>query len=304
MESIENKKGSLISPDGKIQNLTTAEITAITHSRPRYSVGFSEFEHQGKKGMYLALSEKDLTNVLQYEKYSHLGTYDLFITYAHELFHMSEQNKWKSPEKVINASRSDRFEDLDARVQRNLIYQQVLKAIVENDTVRKQENIKAIVSSYRYYQKNFPEDYKNSLFMDRIEGSAYYFEMITSLYSAYPNQIKTEHNLYEGLKLIAQNTNPFEGIGLGIEGYWLSGWTGVLLDQYEGDQKNDWKLQLMNNPNSTPLEILSNKFNGIDLPTPQRVTEKDKLKIQSWIKQREETSNLPALFQFMYQIIF
>lgn len=71
--------------------------------------------------------------------------------------------------------------------------------------------------------------------MDRIEGSAYYFEMITSLYSAYPNQIKTEHDLYEGLKLIAQNTNPFEGIGLGIEGYWLSGWTGVLLDQYEGD---------------------------------------------------------------------
>ena len=304
VESIETNKAWLIHPNGKTEILSSDRVKEMTKNRPRYSVGFSKFEYQDMKGLYLALSENDLKNVLQFEKYYHLGTYDIFITYAHELFHMIEQEQWKSPDKVINASRNDRFEDVEARAQRNLIFQQVLKAVSENDSIKKELLVKDVVSSYRKYQNSYNEDYKNSIFLDRTEGTAYYFEMISSLYSAYPNQIKSETDLYKGLQLIAKNTNTFDGIGLGIEGYWLSGWTGVLLDQLEKENKNSWKNKIMNDPQLTPLQILLDKYKDQEIPTPLNYNLEDANKIKEWINDDEKQSTMPALFQFLYQIVY
>lgn len=173
--------------------------------------------------MYLALSEISLKNVLEYEKYYHLGTYDIFITYTHELFHMVEQEKWKDLDADVKLSRVDRLEDVDARVQRNLIYKQVLQAVSEQDSIKKLQLVSAVLSSYKKYKENHTEDYQHSIFLDRIEGIAYYFELVSSMYSANAEQIKSSDDLYEGLSVIAKNLNSLDGVGLGVEGYWISG---------------------------------------------------------------------------------
>jgi hypothetical protein len=49
------------------------------------------FTNNAEKGIILTINEDILKNPESFKKYAHLGTYDLFITYVHELFHEYEQ---------------------------------------------------------------------------------------------------------------------------------------------------------------------------------------------------------------------
>lgn len=118
IESIENGKFWLIAPNGEVSELTRKQAEEkYKFSRQPYRVGFDIFEGDGISGMYAAASEEDMKNYLMFEEYPYLGTYDVFITYTHELFHIIEQPTWNTVDKIQNAERSERFEDMEVRAE-------------------------------------------------------------------------------------------------------------------------------------------------------------------------------------------
>jgi hypothetical protein len=196
LEEIESKRFWLIAPNGTKSELPENEALAYGFTRNAYFGGFDRFDG----GMYLAVAESDLSNYLLFEKYLHLGTYDAFITFAHEGFHMTEQSRWPMMESVPNEARDEFLDNTQARAKRALLQEQLLKAIVGQGD--KQLILEAL-ATYEDYKVQFPEDYRNSIFTDRDEGTAYYYELIASLYSAYPNPVKDTDSLYRALSLLA-----------------------------------------------------------------------------------------------------
>lgn len=87
VESIEHNKSWLISPEGTVTKITTEELRELCPVRSRFNIGFNPFSNDTINGVYLALSEEALKNLLEYQYYQYLGTYDLFLTYSHEMFH-------------------------------------------------------------------------------------------------------------------------------------------------------------------------------------------------------------------------
>lgn len=306
VESIENDKSWLISPDGAINSLSSQTVNELAPDRPRMYVGFSRFEKDGIKGIYLALSEKDINNVLSFQKYQHLGTYDLFITYCHELFHMEEQTKWAlTTEKIANKGRNDRFEDTEARILRNHLYRQLLSAVAANDSIQKRRLTLDVIATFNDYKHKFKNDYTSALYFDRIEGTAFYYELISSLYSAYPEKVYSPETLNNALIALAGNSNGYAETGLLIESYWIGGWTCVLLDQLSEGNSELWKQQLMQNPKSTPMQLLADQFSVEQLPPPLPIEEKERNKVLSLVKmQSEQGPNYTGLFRMLYDMIF
>lgn len=237
VQSIEKNKAWLVSPDGNLEPITKKRVKELSRLRSPYDTGFNLFEKDDTSGVYLALSEKELNNFLSFEKYPYLGTYDLFLTYSHELFHIIEQGKnWKYSKTISNMGRNDRLDNKEARFKRSLMYQQVLAAVAESDSQAKEELILDVISTYKDYKENYPGDFEDGKYFDRVEGSAHYFEIVTSLYSAYPDQVNSEETLEAALILLAGNIDPYSEIGLVFESYTIGGWTGVLLDQIQADK--------------------------------------------------------------------
>lgn len=305
VESIEHDQSWLIGPDGSFKTIDKEKLETIVPSRPRFSVGFAPIDNGTINGIYLALSEADLKNVLSFQKYPHLGNYDLFITYSHELFHIKEQDKkWVKPDVVKNSKRSERLEDLDARAKRQLMYQQILSAVATTDSVQKKQMALEAIATFNEYKQSSKDDYYNSQYFDRIEGTAFYYELISSLYSAYPQQVKSPETLNKALTVLAKNLNTYEDVGVVIEGYWLGGWTCVLLDQLYADNKDEWKKQLMQSSNASPLQLLTDKLSNETLPQAKSITQQDKDKITQVIKSIDGGSRAKNVFKFLYEMIF
>lgn len=306
VESIENDKSWLISPDGKIEASNTKKNKELAPDRPRMYLGFSKFEKDNIKGMYLALSEEDILNMLCFQSYYHLGTYDLFITYSHELFHMIEQDKWKwTKGDIENIGRSDRLDDTEARIQRNKIYRQILTAVATEDSVQKKKYTLDAIASFNAYKQNFEKDYSSALYFDRIEGTAFYYELMSSLYSAYPNQIHSLESLNKALVTLAANSNGYDETGLTVESYFIGGWACVLLDQlYDGDTES-WKQQIMQSPELTPMQLLADQFSDQTLPQPIPIKEEERNKVLSLVQlQRDNGANYVGFFRVMYDMLF
>lgn len=132
-----------------------------------------------RKFVVLTLNDENLKNPESFKKYAHIGTYDLFITYVHELFHKYEQPKRPKPENIANREREEFSEKYEARATRGVIIQQLLNAFIYPDQT--EEYIKKAVASYRNYQTTFPTDAENSHYRDKNEGTAYYVELLSSL---------------------------------------------------------------------------------------------------------------------------
>ncbi|MDR2416090.1 MAG: hypothetical protein LBD75_05845 [Candidatus Peribacteria bacterium] len=167
-----------VSPDGTFNAISIEEAKKYGET-VGYDTEFIFFSKEGKKGIVLTLNENTLKNPALFEKYAHIGTYDLFITYVHELFHNEEQTKRYTPPLSFPTDRDELLKDYEARAARAVILQQLLSAFSSPQT--ELSFLKKAVATYRAYQKAFPQDAAITQYWDTIEGAAYYVELISSL---------------------------------------------------------------------------------------------------------------------------
>jgi hypothetical protein len=295
IEALEDDRFWLISPDGNETSLSKSELSERGVSRVPYFNGLSFYDG----GVYLAVSQEDLENYLLWQNYLHLGTYDPFITFVHESFHVVEQTRWASAEHLPNAAeRSEYLDDTPARAKRALLQRQLLAAVADpGDT----SLILDALATYEDYKTQFPEDYKNSVYADRIEGTAFYYELISCLYAAYPEQIRDGESLDRALALLATRDDIYVEYGLTVEGYHVGGFACVLLDRLE----EDWQERLMAEAEATPIEMLSRHFDGAVLPVPRQVTAEETEAVEAAIRQAsEQGSGLALLFKMLYNLLF
>ena len=290
----------LISPQGEITSLSQSEALAYNINRLTYVDGFSHFEGQGISGIYLALFEADLTNFLRFENYLHVGTYDMFITFSHELFHMVEQPNWAEPAVVGNRNREDFFEEIEARTVRHLLQIQLAAAL--SDSPNRDDWIKAAVATYNHYKISFPDDHHNTNYWVRIEGTAYYYELISSLFAAYPEQIQTREDFYAAVGLL-MTREEYLAVGAILESYMIGGLASVLLDIIEPNP-SDWKIELMADGDSTPMSLLAQRFESENLPDFVPIDPEFQERVAALIAEEQANNPLPNLFRFFYGILF
>jgi len=296
VEGLKRNKLWQIAPDGTVTPLSNSEAKKMDFTRSAYVDGFSFF----KDGVYYAVAEEDLTNYLTWQKYLHLGTYDAILFLTHEGFHKT-QEKWASMAVVKNGER-DEFLDMDslpARAKRALLQKQLLKAVSNPGST---ELILEALATYADWKALFPDDYENSVYFDRIEGTAYYYELVTGLYLGYPEQVKNRDDLDRALALLATRQDIYVWHGLIKESYIVGGFSGVLLDRLG----IDWKEQLMREPDATPIEMLYRHFKDETLPPPVYLTQAEVYAVidAQALQESGGSSVLPRLFRFFYDILF
>jgi len=177
--NMERTKARKVDPNGNLTIITVEEADQYAKT-----VGYdTEFifpdKTDSRKFIVLTLNEAALQNPESFKKYAHIGTYDLFITYAHELFHKYEQPKRAILETITNREREEFLEEYQARATRGVIIQQLLNAFISPNQAT--ESIKKAIATYRDYQATFSTDAENTHYRDRIEGTAYYVELVSSL---------------------------------------------------------------------------------------------------------------------------
>ena len=266
IEDMDTLRLWLIAPDGAVTSLPEDEAASMGVIRRNRSGDFSFFDG----GTYITVSEEDVNDQSLWKKYLHLGTYDALLWLTHESFHALEQSKWEAveAENILNADRKDFLEDTLARAKRDLLQRQLLKAVSEpGDTPL----ILEALATYEEWKTQFPEDYGNALYFDRYEGTAFYYELVSSLYSAYPAQVKSRNDADRALAQLAAQEDAYVYLHLGVaaEGYTVGGFACVLLDRLE----SDWKERIMNDPEVTPIEMLYRHFSGETLPEPKQLTQ-------------------------------
>lgn len=306
VQSIEHNKAWLISPVGEMRTLSSKEVKELSPTRPRYNIGFAPFKNDTMQGVYLALSEEALKNVLEFERYQYLGTYDLLLTYNHEMFHQLEQDQtWASPDSIQNRGRSPRYDDAEARTERHLIYQLLLQAYAANTSAQRDSLLLQLLANYEQYKNKNKTDFVSAKYFDRIEGTAHYYEVVSSLYSAYPDQIYSSATLRNGLKTFAKSSNPkpYDAPGLDNESYVIGVWTGFLLDELQEDNSK-WKIEIMKNPELTPMEILNTMYSNNSLPAPVPPTKAMEDEVRSSIEKARNKKVAPGIFRMLYQLIF
>ena len=260
VEDLTNKTFWLIKPDGAFAEVTQKDVDHYRFERLAYPNGFSFF----KGGMYLALDEAELSDPTTWEQYLHVGTYSAVIWLIHEGFHET-QGAWAEMD-LTNSEREDHLDDMPARVQRALLQKQLFHAVSRpGDTGA----ILAALATYEDWKTRFPRDYEDSLNADRYEGTAYYFEFVASLLSAYPDQVTNLQDVDEALALLATREDAYIGHGLVMEGYSVGGFAAFLLDRLE----KDWKTRLMADPAATPIEMLRQHFADQKLPAPSQLSQ-------------------------------
>jgi len=293
VEEINTSKFWRIHPDGAMESISQKEALTYDFQRNRYFNGFDFFEG----GAYIAVSKEDLNNHLIHQQYLHLGTYDPFITFVHEEFHGNEQRSWASLKDVPNLEREEYIDNLPARAKRALLQQQLLDAIAQPE---QPELILNAVATYEDYKLQFPQEAELAIHTDRIEGTAYYLELIASLYSGYPDQIQNEDDLKQALSLLATRKDVYIDYGLVVEGYNVGGFAGILLDRIH----ENWKQELMQDATLSPIELLSRHYQGTALPEAVQLTQEDIDNISSKIEQKTEGNGPDFLFKALYNLLF
>jgi len=236
-----------------------------------------------------------MKNYLVFENYPYLGTYDVFITYVHEMFHILEQPTWTESE-VSNSDRDERLYDTAAREKRNLLQHQLLAAAAGDD----EELIRQACATWVDYKENFAEDYEASLYFDRTEGTAHYFEIKACLYAAYPEFVKTEADFQKAVALYASRPEFEVGVGTVREGYCIGAMGCVLLDRLG---IADWQRTLMENPKMSALDILT--ANCGDLPAASDVTQENKDETGKQIETfNSDDSRWNGIFEMFYHLLF
>lgn len=91
VNGVDDKKFWMVTPTGKVSDMTKKEALSYDIYPQPISGWFMAFNAHGKSGAFMAVTNEELHDTKRLVRYLHLGTYDLFITYAHEMFHATEQ---------------------------------------------------------------------------------------------------------------------------------------------------------------------------------------------------------------------
>lgn len=158
------------------------------------------------------------------------------------------------------------------------------------------------LATYEDWKVQFPEDYKAAKEYDRMEGTAQYYEIVSSLYAAYPDQVNSE-NIDDAIALLATRPDIYVLHGVSSEAYMVGGFAGFLLDRLE----DDWKERLMADPQATPIEMLSQHFENETLPPAHQLTQSEIDEVGEAInaaRAGHENDGLPRAFQMLYDILY
>lgn len=306
-QDIKTKKIYRIEPDGRYKTITSDELDKLGGRQMKLNGDWAQLKKDGASGAVVAVDPAALTNYYTFQRYEHLGTYDPFITYAHELFHAIPQETWKKTT-YGNTERDERLDDSAARRTRMLLQQQLTLAI--SDPPNREAHIKDALATYKAYQKNDQKDYQATLLSDRLEGTAYYYELKASLYAGYPDTIKTDDDIYRALSVILKDDNPaYRDSGATIEGYAIGGYSAILLDLLAKEQNQDpnsWKKTIEENGETTSLTLLEQKFENTPLPEAKAIPSEKKYK--EWLKHTDNINpkgNGPEnIFNLAYGILY
>jgi hypothetical protein len=265
LEDVDTSRFWYIAPDGATKVLSEEEIEDMGISRRYSSDDFSFFEG----GMYITISEQSVRDKLGADKL-HVGAYDSILWLTHEGFHKFQSDEWISPESedIPNRERDEFFANIDARAKRNLLQRQIMRAVANpGDTAL----ILDALATYEDYKIQNPDDYLLTWYFDKIEGTAKYFEVVSSLYIFYPDQVNSKEDLERAFTYLARYEDNYLSLGIVSESYNLGIFAGALLDRLV----EDWKERIMRDPRLTPLEILSDHFKDETLPEPKKLTQEE-----------------------------
>jgi len=291
VEDIRGNDFYLIDPSGAVTEISRKEALDLGALRQAYVNGFSAFDG----GFYLAVAEEDIGNYLNWQQCLHFGMYDAFMFFTHEGFHMREQSRWAVMDNIPNREREEYLENIEARTARYLMQRQLLDAIAQPDDPAL---ILDALATYEFWKESFPEDYQSSRYFDRIEGTAYYFELLTGLYTSYPDQVKNEEDLQQAMALLATRDDVYTDHGVVSEGYYVGAYAAILLDRLGVD----WKQELVDSGDTSPIELLSQHFEDQALPAPRSMTQQDIDEVAAQINTVDPLSNrgTPLVFRFLY----
>ena len=303
IDDVDTGRMWLIDPQGTVSPLTEKEAAKIINVKRQKIPGVWDFygdffendkhgnifyvSYEGKDlssgGIYYSVSEAALNDIELWGKWPHVSTYDILRLGVHESFHLFEQQKWQDRPlgEIANLETKDQqLNNTEARIKRDLLLRQILAAVYYRG---EKKAVLAALATYKDYKTRFPDDYNNSIYWERIEGTANYVEYVSSIYIYYPSQIKSKEDVDSALSQLA-NQDAFRlTCGVVDEAHEIGAFTGILLDQLG----IDWKTQLINDPMLTPLEILSLNYKGKFLPKAKQPTQTEIDGAVSKIKQKK-----------------
>jgi len=226
-----------------------------------------------------------MDNIERWGKWPHASTFDVLRFSIHESFHTYEQSKWQwqpIEERANYETKDQFFEATDARIKRDLLIKQLQAAV---SSMGDKKLVLDVLATYADYKENFNEDYVNALYWDRAEGTAEYAEFLTSIYSYFPDQIKSEEDAYRALAQLG-TLDLYRLLVCGVidEAYMTGAFTGILLDMLG----IDWKTQFMNDPMLTPMEMLYQNFKDETLPAPKKATQSEIDEVHTKIRDRKD----------------
>lgn len=162
-----------------------------------------------------------------------------------------------------------------------------------------------VIANYNHYKEKHADDNLAARYYDRIEGTAHYFEIISSLYSSYPEQVNSATTLKSALGVLARSSNskPYEMPGVDNESYVIGAWTGFLLDEIYEDAAV-WKNEIMQNPDLTPLDLLAQSYSDNELPEAIEPSEEINQQVKEAIEEMKNKKVAPGIFRMLYQLIF
>ncbi|MCL1935053.1 MAG: hypothetical protein FWF57_01545 [Defluviitaleaceae bacterium] len=275
----------------KFIELSDEEFNDFEIERITRAGAFDIFKNDDISGMYITTSNESLNNSERWKIYTHLGTYDAILWFIHEGFHAWEQPRWNLTDGDIpNSARNEFLENTYVRAVRYQLTMQLLQAL--SDPENQEQHILNALATYSYFKENFVEEHELSIYFDRLEGSAYFFEVMASLIiSNY--EILIEDDCFESAlfniitDFASTGHSAFSAYGLGLvsEGYTTSGFAALLLERI-GIHK--WQQMIMEDAYLTPMQVLFNHFSqdNIEIPDMIQITDETLLYVKQSILSR------------------
>lgn len=300
--SSDKKQAWKVNYDGTHQQIEDVKSTPQYSSIIGYETEFLFLDPNvdKEKGMVLVIDQKDLLDQVKYEEYTHVGMYDPLITYVHEGFHHFAQGdeRWKTnPPK---GDRSDHLDNLEARKLRTFSIQLLYQAL-QNEKKR-DLYVKQAVQLYQKYMQSFKDEYNETQYLDKIEGTAYYYEVATCLQVCYPKQVNNK-NYTDAITLWTTNKQAKDMTGSSHEAYELGVLAGTLLDIYEKDPLK-WKKQIQEDPETTPMTLLAGQFTKKEIhqTKPPEISQAFTDSLVAAIDETNDTKS--NLIPFLYHVFF
>jgi hypothetical protein len=292
MDDRDNNQLWLVKPDGASGRITEEEAVELGVRRlpPEVAAdGYFNFYFKGgatlaeleasdepfpEGGMYFTVDEESLNNQSRWGNYPHRGLFDMFTMVVHESFHLDQASK-QNPNWMHSTAEDGMrdkhhyLENTEARLKRHQILVQLMDAVSQSGDI---QSVLDVLATFEDYKKQFPKDYENSTFWDRTEGTAQYIEVVSNLYIYYSDQIKNMDDLYRAYAQLGTEKAIYaKSTGLVEEAYDVGCFTGLLLDLLG----IEWKEQLMGDNGTSPLIILAQHFQDMELPDPKQMPQEE-----------------------------